>query len=140
MVSRITTFLATLLASCLIACSQDSRTAPATRAETRPTATTRPALTEEAKIERLLQTIADDKGAKFIRNNSEHDGKAAADHLRSKWRSAGSKIKTAKSFIENIASSSSMSGKSYEVKLADGTKVKLRDWLTERLAAIEKGP
>jgi hypothetical protein len=132
------TIFVALVAS--IGCSQDSRPAPA-RAESRPAdsraAASRPALSESAKIEGLLDAITKSKGAKFIRNDSEHDGKAAADHLRSKWRSASSEIKTAKDFISKIASSSSMSGKPYEVKLSDGSKVKLRDWLTERLAELE---
>jgi hypothetical protein len=121
-----------------IGCSQDSRPARAeTRtAESRP-ATSRPALSENAKIERLLDAIAKSTDAKFIRNAAEHDGKAAADHLRSKWRSASSEIKTAQDFIDKIATASSMSGKPYEVKLSDGAKVKLRDWLTERLSELK---
>jgi hypothetical protein len=139
MVPSRTIFLAALVTS--IGGCQDSRPAPAGRSETRPTdsraAATRPALTESAKIELLLDAITKSSGAKFIRNGAEHDGKAAADHLRSKWRSAASDIKTAKDFIEKLATTSSMSGKPYEVKLPDGSKVKLRDWLTERLSELK---
>jgi Family of unknown function (DUF5329) len=122
-------------------CSQDSRPAPPGRAETRPAesraATSRPVLSEDAKIERLLDAMAKaTAGTKFIRNGAEHAPKAAADHLRSKWRST-SEIKSAKDFIDKIASVSSTSGKPYEVKLPDGTRTKLRDWLTERLSELQ---
>ena len=43
-----------------------------------------------------LRTREGMKVAKFIRNGSEHDGKAAAEHMRRKWKSAEREIKTAR--------------------------------------------
>lgn len=88
---------------------------------------------ERARIEALLKAI-ETSGLKFVRNGKEYDGAAAARHLRRKWNAAGSRIETAEQFIEHIASGSSTSGKPYEMVLADGTRVKTRDWLTERLS------
>ena len=47
---------------------------------------------EKKKIEFLISSVENLKGAKFIRNGTEHDGKEAAEHLRMKlqirlWRS-----------------------------------------------------
>ena len=48
---------------------------------------------EKKKIEFLLSSIENLKGAKFIRNGSEYDdGKAAAAHLRMKLKNAGGKV------------------------------------------------
>ncbi len=48
---------------------------------------------EKKKIEFLISSVENLKGAIFIRNGSEHDGKAAAEHLRLKlekcrWQSS----------------------------------------------------
>jgi hypothetical protein len=88
---------------------------------------------EGDRIEFLLRAI-EESGLTFIRNGTEHDGPAAADHLRGKLEFAGDRITTARQFIDHIATGSSMSGKPYQVRLADGTVVPLRDWLTEQLA------
>ncbi|HEY2345549.1 MAG TPA: DUF5329 domain-containing protein [Xanthomonadaceae bacterium] len=77
-------------------------------------------MTEEQKIEAMIHSVEVLPGAQFIRNGSAYDGKAAADHLRSKRQYAGSRIKTAQDFIEGIASHSSMSGQPYQVRFADG--------------------
>lgn len=76
-------------------------------------------LTEAQKIENLIAFIAKQEGT-FIRNGSEYTPAQAAEHLRMKWRKAGSAIKTADDFIEKLASSSSMSGKPYQIKFKNG--------------------
>src|SRR3982750_2509568 len=70
-----------------------------------------PRLTEQQKIQALISSIETLKGAVFIRNGSEYDGKKAADHMRAKLKYAGDKIQTAEEFIDELASKSSMSGK-----------------------------
>jgi len=77
-------------------------------------------LTEEQKIQAMIHSVEVLPGAHFIRNGNSYDGKAAADHLRSKRNYAGSRIKTAEEFIQGIASRSSMSGLPYKVQFADG--------------------
>ena len=43
---------------------------------------------EKKKIEFLISSVENLKGAKFIRNGSEYDGKEAAEHLRMKLQNA----------------------------------------------------
>ncbi|MBI1767094.1 MAG: DUF5329 family protein [Bacteroidetes bacterium] len=88
---------------------------------------------ETKKIEFLLREVQQLNGAKFWRNGSSYSPKQAADHLRMKWHKAGSSIKTAKDFIEKIASKSSISGKAYEIEFENGTKVETHSFLYKKL-------
>lgn len=92
---------------------------------------------EKARIEALLHAVGT-TGVTFLRNGSPHEGKEAEDHLRTKWRRAGSSL-TAEQFIENVASRSSMSGKPYLVRLADGKEIPSADWFRARLLEIDAG-
>ncbi len=94
-------------------------------------------LSEEQKIEKLIAYI-ENSDAKFIRNGSEYIAKEAAEHLRMKRRKAGSKIKTAKDFIDHIASKSYMSGEPYQMKFSNGSIINTRDILYHELKKIEK--
>ncbi len=75
---------------------------------------------EKAKIEYLISSINELKGAKFIRNGTEYDPAAASKHLRRKLQAAGNKISTAEEFIEYCATRSSMSGELYTIKMQSG--------------------
>ncbi len=86
------------------------------------------------RIETVLKTIEQSK-ITFVRNGDEHNPKAAADHLRSKLKRAGDKVKTFEHFVEQLATKSSMSGKPYLVKLENGELVPLAKWLREKDAA-----
>jgi len=88
---------------------------------------------EREAIEALLRAV-DESGLVWIRNGSEHDAHAAAEHLRTKWQAAGARVQTAEDFIEGIASRSSMSGRPYLVRLPDGSTEPAADWLRARLA------
>src|SRR5688572_16913794 len=90
-------------------------------ADSPTTAPARSELTESQKIEHLIDHVANMKGAVFVRNGSDHSPAEAAKHLKDKWKRAGSKIKTAEQFIENLASKSSMSGEIYKIRFEDGT-------------------
>ncbi len=94
-------------------------------------------LPEAQKIEALIQAVAGLQGAVFIRNGTEHSPKEAAEHLRLKWRNAGRRVQTAPDFIRLCASQSSMSGKPYEIRFADGRTVLARDWLWTELKRLE---
>lgn len=102
---------------------------PAAAAQIRPAA-------EQAKIDALLGRIAESNGT-FIRNGKEYTAKKAVAHLASKLRRAGRRVQTARDFIAGIASRSLQSGKPYELRLPDGTRMPLRGWLEARLAEIE---
>ena len=73
------------------------------------------------------------EGAKFIRNGSEYDARAAGDHLRLKLKVAGKKVKTAEDFIKFCASKSSITGEPYLMRFADGTTVKSEAYFMDKL-------
>jgi hypothetical protein len=103
----------------------------------RPGNSTPAHLTEAAKIQALISTIEQLKGAVFIRNGSEYDGAKAAAHLRRKLDYAGNKVKTAEQFIDYLATGSSMSGKPYRIRFADGHSVESAVYFREQLRRIE---
>lgn len=97
-----------------------------------------PAMSDAQKIDALIQAVADLRGAVFIRNGSEYDAKAAADHLRLKRQNAGSRVKTPDDFIRLCGSSSSMSGSPYQIRFADGRVETSEAFLRARLAELER--
>ena len=92
---------------------------------------------EKQKIEKLISAVESLKDAKFVRNGSEYDGKAAADHLRRKWKVVEKDVKTARDFIR-LAGSKAQSGKPYLIRFKDGTEVETAKYLGQRLEEIEK--
>ena len=94
-------------------------------------------LTEQQKIDALIHSVEVLPGAHFIRNGSSYDGKAAADHLRTKRNYAGDRIKTAIDFITCCASKSSMSGQPYRIQYANGTAVDAEVYFLAELKRIE---
>jgi len=94
-------------------------------------------LTEKQKINLLVSYVEQLKDAKFIRNGSEHTCKEAANHLKLKLKNAGDEIKTAKQFIQELATKSSLTGKPYEILLPNGKKVKSETFFLEKLKEIE---
>lgn len=94
------------------------------------------ALTEKQKIERLIDYVRHLKGAKFIRNGSEHNPQEAADHLQAKYLKHAARIQTAEVFINELASKSSASGEVYKIKLADGNVVPAGQVLKQELDRI----
>jgi hypothetical protein len=96
-----------------------------------------PLLTESEKIEYLIKSVEDLKGAKFYRNGTWYDSKAAADHLRMKLDKAGKRVKTAEDFIKYVGSCSSVSGKPYKIRFSDGTEVETRVYFTELLNKLD---
>ncbi|WP_299755232.1 DUF5329 family protein [uncultured Pontibacter sp.] len=94
--------------------------------------------TEDQKVERLIQFIAKMDGATFIRNGSEHTCRQAAEHLESKWEKHRDSIKTAKGFVEELASRSGLSGKPYQIRFADGTVKTTNEVLLTELKQLEQ--
>ena len=88
---------------------------------------------EKKKIDFLISSIENIKGAKFIRNGTEHDGKEAAEHLRSKLKSAGGKVQNADDFIRLCASKSTISGKPYKIRSSDGKTINSEQYFREKL-------
>jgi hypothetical protein len=89
---------------------------------------------EKKKIEFLISSMENLKGAKFIRNGSEYDdGKAAAEHLRMKLRRAGGRVQTVDDFIRLCASKSYITGKPYMIRSSDGKTIKAEEFFREKL-------
>ncbi|MFT3686137.1 MAG: DUF5329 family protein [Phycisphaerales bacterium] len=95
------------------------------------------ALTEREKIDKLIDALAASSDT-FNRNGTDYPAKDAAAHMRSKLSAAGDRVKTVRQFIDGIGSTSSMSGKPYTVKKADGTTINAKEWWEGQLAVIEK--
>ena len=99
-----------------------------------------PPLVEQVRIDKLIRHVELQKGMVFIRNGTEYTCEQAAKFLRGKMESMGKEVGTAREFIERIASRSSMSGKPYQIRLADGTTVAAGTYLHEQLRRIESLP
>ena len=94
-------------------------------------------LSEKQKIEALITHIEELKDASFVRNGTEYDAKTAATFLRRKWKSNESAIKTARDFIQKVASVSSNSGKPYMIRRKNGKESKSGEYLLAELKKIE---
>ena len=126
---------ARVLALCLLAMCSNLALAQAVT----PVASTVPSVpTEAQKIQMLIRNIEVMKDARFVRNGSDYDGAAAADHLRLKLRHAGDRIKTAQDFIAYLATGSSFSGKPYLIRFNDGHEVESATYFHTRLGKIER--
>jgi len=94
---------------------------------------------EREKIEGLVKAVEDLKDAKFVRNGAEYDGKAAADHMRRKWKKVEKDVHTARDFIRLAATSSIENGKPYLIRFKDGREVESAKFLAGKLDEMEKG-
>lgn len=94
-----------------------------------------PAAVEQRKIDYLIQSVAQLKGAQFIRNGSAYDATAAVHHLELKRHYAGDRVHSADDFIRLCATGSSISGRPYTIRFADGHVETSAHWLRARLAA-----
>lgn len=92
---------------------------------------------ESQKIEAMIQDVRDLKDATFIRNGSSYNSKSAAIFLRRKWQANQSDVKTARDFIEKVATFSGTSGKPYLIRFKDGAEIYSRDFLMARLKRLE---
>lgn len=93
---------------------------------------------EEARIAYLFSVVSALHDAQFIRNGKAYDSAAAVDHLRTKLRLAGARVQTAEDFIRLCATESSVSGRPYEIRLADGRQVLSAEFLRQQLATFDK--
>ena len=62
----------------------------------------------------------------------------AATFLRLKWQANESNVKTARDFIDKVASFSGTLGKPYLIRFNDGREIKSREFLVAELRKIEK--
>lgn len=92
-------------------------------------------MSEDQKVQKLIEYIRTLQGATFIRDNSEFAPEKAAEHLSSKWKKHASKIKKAEGFVTELATQSS-SGTPYSIRFADGTTSTTRDVLLRQLSTL----
>jgi hypothetical protein len=93
---------------------------------------------EQARIDFLLHRVETSIGITFVRNGAEHDGRAAAAHLREKLGFAGGRIATAEDFIKYCASESSLTHQKYKVRLADKSVVDAADYFLTELRKFDE--
>lgn len=113
----------TLLGALLLSAQAFAATPAATRTE----------------VTQLMDAVAK-SGCKFSRNGSWYSGAEARAHLQKKFDYLDKKnmLTTAESFIEKGASSSSMSGKAYEMQCPGATKVTSAEWLGAELKRLRQ--
>src|SRR5215203_4123166 len=70
-------------------------------------------VTEKQKIDALIEHVGELKDAKFIRNGSSYEPATAVRFLRGKWNANKAEVKTARDFIDKVATKSGTSGKPY---------------------------
>jgi|SRR5688572_11338178 len=92
---------------------------------------------ERLKIESLIKQVGGLKNAKFIRNGSTYEVATAVRFLRSKWDANADDVKTARDFIDKVASISGTSGKPYLIRFNDGREIRSRDYLLAELQKLE---
>jgi hypothetical protein len=92
---------------------------------------------ENARIEALIAAVGQLHGATFIRNGSAHTAAEAASHLRLKWMNAGRHVRTAEDFIRYCATGSSITGRPYRIRLADGREMESADFFNAELRRID---
>lgn len=95
-------------------------------------------LTEEQKIDYLINCVEQLKDAVFIRNGISYDASQAASHLRMKRAKAGKLLKTVDQFIDKVASESSMTGKPYKIKFANSQEIEAREFYKQCLKKLEQ--
>ena len=100
------------------------------RAQTVPVA-------EKQKIDALIEHVGELKDAKFIRNGSSYEPATAVRFLRGKWNANKAEVKTARDFIDKVATKSGTSGKPYLMRYSDGKEIPSREFLLAELKKIE---
>ena len=93
-----------------------------------------------AQIDALIVRVSQARGVVFIRNGSEHTASEAAAHLQRKLRAAHGRITTPEQFIDMLGTRSSLSGKPYRVRFADGHVVDSATWLRQLLREVRMVP
>jgi len=89
---------------------------------------------ESRRIDYLIAAVEQLRGAKFVRNGKEYDGKQAAEHLRLKRKNTESRVQSAEDFIRVCATKSYLSGKPYLIRFSDGRQVPSSEFFQKLLS------
>ena len=93
---------------------------------------------EARQIETLITIVERLTDAAFIRNGRPYDAAAAAEFLRRKWRHRETEVRSADDFIEQVASSSTTTGRPYLVRFSDGREIPCSAFLRTELSKLRK--
>lgn len=93
---------------------------------------------EEARINAMLDALAVKKEIAFVRNGDAHTAEEAVSHLRLKLSKTRNRLDTAEQFIDNVASSSSLSGKPYRVKIPGESEQNAQPYLHQLITQTDK--
>ncbi|HEX2931560.1 MAG TPA: DUF5329 family protein [Candidatus Binatia bacterium] len=94
-------------------------------------------LVEKQKIEQLINRVADLKDAEFVRNGSTYHVSSAVRFLHGKWNANTGEVKSARDFVDKVASVSGTSGKPYLIRFKDGREITSRAFLLAELKKLE---
>lgn len=92
---------------------------------------------EEARINAMLNALAQKQDLTFVRNGDAHNCEEAVSHLRLKLGNTRNRIDTAEQFIDKVASSS-ITGKSYIVKIPGKSDENAQLYLHALIAETDK--
>lgn len=90
----------------------------------------------DAEIDALIARVGQAQGVVFVRNGSAHSAAEAAAHLQRKRIAAGGRFASAEQFIDLVGSRSSVTGRPYRVRAADGHEVDSALWLRRLLRDV----
>lgn len=91
-----------------------------------------------ATIQHLIEFVKQ-SDVRFERNFSSHDSLEAARHIENKYQHFKEDIDTPEKFIELCATRSLVTGKAYQVIIADGKSLPAGEWLNLELARYRAG-
>jgi len=91
-----------------------------------------------ARINRLIDAVAQHKDLKFIRNGKEYTAAQAGDFLRGKLKWRIEKVATMQDFIVEVGTRSTTSGDPYLVRLGNGRTLPSAEFLAQELRRLEK--
>lgn len=91
----------------------------------------------EKEVEYLLDFVEQSE-CSFVRNGKIYPSMKAREHLEYKYNHVRSRIDSAESFIDNIATKSSFSGRAYVVECG-GNRLKAAEWLYGALNTMRSG-
>ena len=92
---------------------------------------------EEARIAAMLSALGEKKDLTFIRNGSSHNSEEAVSHLQLKLSKTRNRLDTAEQFIDKVASTSSISGQAYIVRI-NGKEETAKVFLHQLIAETDK--
>jgi hypothetical protein len=93
---------------------------------------------QDPEIDHLLEAIGSSECV-FIRNGTRHDAEKAEEHLRMKYKRGRRYATSAETFIERLASKSSMTRKLYMMECPGVEAEPAGDWLMQRLEELRAG-